>query len=140
MILTTLPVAGAGPLALSIISTVGPLPFALSISDADLLVLRILSPADDDAEPGNLVSTRGLERRPGILECSQRLLCLSWELQSWPRTIRFRLALTMQIQVSAAAYTAGSVSAPRNEISFSDQLDANVAYRLRLGETSGSIP
>lgn len=44
----------------------------------------------------------------------------------------------MPIQFSAAAHIAGSVLAPRGEVSFSDQLDGIVAYRLRLGETSGS--
>lgn len=46
----------------------------------------------------------------------------------------------MPIQFSAAAHIAGSVLAPRDEVSFSDQLDGNVAYRLRLGDSNRSIP
>lgn len=51
-----------------------------------------------------------------------------------------RLALRIPLQVSAAAHTAGSASSPRDEVSFSDQLDGIAAYKLHLGETSRSTP
>lgn len=47
------------------------------MSDVDLLALRNLLSADDDAEPGHLMSNRGLEWRLEILDCSQRLQILS---------------------------------------------------------------